>query len=219
MRSTSAASFSPTTTSNDNGTDGTLKFVHSLGSHLQLNALAGGTTRRATVNTTAMQTGGLTVPGIYNVSNAAIPPTLGQNLQRRRTDSFYGSAAFTLNNWWTVEGTARNDWSSTLPKENNSYFYPSVNTSIVLTDAFSGLKGNVISFLKLRGSTAQVGSDADPYLLRTTYTGLSTKFNGLAQFTLSDALANGGLKPEITHSNEFGAELSMFDSRLTFDGS
>jgi len=205
--------------SSDNGTDGVLKLSRSLGSHLSVNALAGGTTRRATNTTTSMQTGGLTVPGIYNVSNAAIPPTLGQLLQRRRTDSFYGSAAFTLNNWWTVEGTARNDWSSTLPKENNSYFYPSVNTSIVVTDMIPSLKNNVLSFLKLRGSTAQVGSDADPYLLRTTYTGLSTKYNGLAQFTLSDALANGGLKPEITHSNEFGAELSLFDSRLTFDGS
>ena len=204
---------------NENGTNATLKLDRSLGSHLQLNALAGGTTRRGTFNSTSLQTGGLTVPGIYNVSNAAIPPTLGQQLQRRRTDSFYGSAAVTLNNWWTVEGTARNDWSSTLPKENNSYFYPSLNTSIVVTDAIPGLKSGIISFAKLRGSTAQVGSDADPYLLRTTYTGLSTKYNGLAQFTLSDALANGGLKPEITHSNEFGAELSLFDSRVTFDGS
>ena len=204
---------------NENGTDATLKLNRSLGSHLQVNALAGGTTRRATFNTTSMQTGGLTVPGIFNVSNAAIPPTLGEALQRRRTDSFYGSAAFTFNNWWTLEGTARNDWSSTLPKENNSYFYPSVNTSIVVTDAIPGLKSRILTFVKLRGSTAQVGSDADPYLLRTTYTGLSTKFNGLAQFTLSDALANGGLKPEITHSNEFGAELALFDSRVTFDGS
>ncbi len=205
--------------SNDNGTDATLRLTHSLGSHINVNALAGGTTRRATFNTTSMSTGGLTVPGIYNVSNAAIPPTLGENLQRRRTDSFYGSAAFTLNNWWTLEGTARNDWSSTLPKENNSYFYPSVNTSIVLSDMIPALKNDIVSFVKVRASTAQVGSDADPYLLRTTYTGLSTKFNGLAQFTLSDALANGGLKPEITHSNEFGLELSLFDNRMTFDGS
>ncbi|MFN2603688.1 MAG: SusC/RagA family TonB-linked outer membrane protein [Gemmatimonadaceae bacterium] len=205
--------------SNDNGVDGTLKLNRSLGSHLQVNGLVGGTTRRVTFNTGSVQTGGLTVPDIYNVSNAAIPPTLGQALSRRRTDSFYGSAAFTLNNWWTVEGTARNDWSSTLPKENNSYFYPSVNTSIVLSDMIPSLKGNILNYLKVRGSVAQVGADADPYLLRTTYSGLSTKFNGLAQFTLGDALANGALKPEITHSDEFGLELGLFDSRVTFDGS
>ena len=204
---------------NDNGTDASLKINRELFSSLRLNALVGGTTRRVTFNTTTTQTGGLTVPDIYNVSNAAIPPTLAQLLQRRRTDSFYGSAAFTLNNWWTVEGTARNDWSSTLPKENNSYFYPSVNTSIVLTDAIGSLRGKYITFAKVRGSIAQVGADADPYLLRTTYAGLSNKFNGLAQFTLGDGLANGALKPEITHSAEFGLELGLLNSRVTFDGS
>jgi TonB-linked SusC/RagA family outer membrane protein len=204
---------------NESATDASLKLNRELGSHLKLNALMGGATRRPTFNTTTTQTGGLTVPDIYNVSNAAIPPTLAQQLQRRRTDSFYGSAAFTINNWWTVEGTARNDWSSTLPKENNSYFYPSVNTSLVLTDAVPSLRGSILTFAKVRGSVAQVGADADPYLLRTTYTGLSTKFNGLPQFTLGDVLANGELKPEITHSTEFGLELGMLDSRITFDGS
>ena len=204
---------------NENGTDATLRLSRGLGSHIQVNAVGGGTTRRTTYNFTSQQTGGLTVPGIYNVSNAAIPPTLGQQIQRRQVNSLYGSAAVTLNNWWTVEGTARNDWSSTLPKENNSYFYPSVNTSIVLSDALPGIKGRFLSYLKLRASTARVGSDADPYQLVTTYGGLSTKFNGLAQFTLNDALANGTLKPEITNSNEIGAEISFLDGRITFDGS
>jgi TonB-linked SusC/RagA family outer membrane protein len=204
---------------NDNGTDASLKFNRDIGSSLKFNALVGGTTRRVNFNTNTTQTGGLTVPDIYNVSNAAIPPTLAQAIQRRRTDSFYGDATVTMFNWWTVEGTARNDWSSTLPKENNSYFYPSVNTSIVLSDAISSLRGKYITFAKVRGAVAQVGADADPYLLRTTYTGLSTKFNGLAQFTLGDALANGALKPEITHSTEFGLELGLLNSRVTFDGS
>jgi TonB-linked SusC/RagA family outer membrane protein len=204
---------------NENTTDATLKLNRNLGSRLQVNAIGGAATRRSTYNFNSAQTGGLTVPGIYNVSNAAITPTLGQTLQRRQVNSAYGSADFTLNGWWTVGGTARNDWSSTLPKGNNSYFYPSVNTAFVLTDAVPALKNRWLSYAKLRASTAQVGADADPYLLRTTYTGLSTKYNGLAQFTLGDALANGALKPEITHSNELGAELSLLDGRITFDGS
>jgi TonB-linked SusC/RagA family outer membrane protein len=204
---------------NENGTDGTLRLVRGLGSHLQINALGGVGTRRSTYNFTSTTTGGLTVPGIYNVSNAAIAPTLGQSLQRRQVNSAYGSAAFTFNNWWTVEGTARNDWSSTLPKENNSYFYPSLNTAVVLSNLIPSLSHGVVSYVKLRASTAQVGADADPYQLITTYSGLSSKFNGLAQFTLGDALANGGLKPEITHSNEFGAEMTLFDGRINFDGS
>jgi TonB-linked SusC/RagA family outer membrane protein len=205
--------------SNENSTDLITTIGRSVGSHLQFNGTVGGTIRRETFNTSATQSNGLTVPGIYNVANAAITPTLAQTNQRRQVNSAFGSAAFTLNNWWTVEGTARNDWSSTLPKGGNSYFYPSVNTSVVLTDAVPSIKGRILSYAKLRASTAQVGNDADPYQLRTTYSGLSTKYNGLAQFTLGDALANGDLKPEITHSNEFGAELGLFDGRVTFDGS
>jgi TonB-linked SusC/RagA family outer membrane protein len=205
--------------SNENSTDLITTANRTLGSHLQFNGTAGGTIRRETFNTTSTQSNGITVPGIYNVSNAAITPVLGQTNTRRQVNSLFGAAAFTLNNWWTVEGTARNDWSSTLPKGGNSYFYPSVNTSMVLTDAVPAIKGRVLSYAKIRASTAQVGNDADPYQLRTTYSGLSTKFGSLPQFTLGDALANADLKPEITHSNEFGAELGLFDGRVTFDGS
>ena len=204
---------------NENTTSLQLTADRNLGSHFAVNALGGSAIRREQFNTTSTQTSGLTVPGIYNVANAAVTPTLGQTNQRRQVNSVYGSTAFTFNNWWTVEGTARNDWSSTLPTGKNSYFYPSVNTSVVLTDALPGIKNRVISYAKLRASTAKVGNDADPYQLRTTYTGLSTKYNGLPQFTLSDALANADLKPEITHSDEFGAEISLLDGRVTFDGS
>jgi TonB-linked SusC/RagA family outer membrane protein len=205
--------------SNENTTSADLRANRSLGSHFQLNAITGAATRRENSNFNSAQTGGLTVPGIYNVSNAAISPTLGQTARRRQVNSVYGAADVTLNGWWTIGGTARNDWSSTLPKGANSYFYPSVNTAFVLTDAIPRLKSRWISYAKIRASTARVGSDAAPYQLRTTYTGLSTKYAGLAQFTLSDALANAELKPEITNSNEFGAELSLFDGRVTFDGS
>jgi len=124
-----------------------------------------------------------------------------------------------LYNWWTVEGTARNDWSSTLPKGKNSYFYPSVNTSVVITDALPAIKGNILTYAKLRASTARVGNDADPYQLRTTYNGLSTKFAGSPQFTLQNFIANPDLKPETTKSNELGLELAFLDGRVTFDGS
>src|SRR5206468_12226722 len=81
------------------------------------------------------------------------------------------------------------------------------------------LKGTYLNYVKLRASTAKVGNDADPYQLRTTYTGLSGKFGGLPQFTLQNFIANPNLKPESTNSNEFGLELSFLDGRMTFDGS
>ena len=204
---------------NENNTQMLLTGSHSIGSRIQFNGTAGGNLRAEQATTNQTTTSGISVAGIYNVSNAAIAPTLTDALSRRQVNSVFGSAAFTYNNWWTVEGTARNDWSSTLPQGANSYFYPSVNTSLVLSDAIPSLRDHGISFLKLRASVAQVGNDANPYSLRTTYNGNSSKFNGLPQFSLSDVIANPILKPEITNSSEAGAELGLFDGRITLDGS
>ena len=205
--------------SNANGSDLLLTIARPLGSRFAVNSTLGGTVRRERFENNSTGTTGLSVAGIYNVSNAAVTPTLNQFLSRRQVNSVYGSAALTLYNWWTVEGTARNDWSSTLPKGKNSYFYPSVNTSVVITDALPAIKGNILTYAKLRASTARVGNDADPYQLRTTYNGLSTKFAGSPQFTLQNFIANPDLKPETTKSNELGLELAFLDGRVTFDGS
>jgi TonB-linked SusC/RagA family outer membrane protein len=205
--------------SNQNNSSILLNADRAVGGHLQFTGTFGGNNRKEVFNDTDVSTTGISVPGIYNVSNAAVTPQNTQFSSRREVNSVFGSAAITLNNWWTVEGTARNDWSSTLPAGSNSYFYPSLNTSIVVTDALPAIKNKAISYLKLRASTAKVGNDADPYKLRTTYSGLSTKFGSLPQFTLQDALANGDLKPEKTSAGEFGLEMSLFDGRATFDGS
>lgn len=205
--------------SNQNNSSLILNADKSLGSHFQFTANAGGNNRKETYNWANTSTSGISVPGIYNVSNAAVTPALTQFDSKREVNSVFGSADVTLNNWWTVGGTARNDWSSTLPAGSNSYFYPSLYTSLVLTDALPAIKNNVISYVKLRASTAKVGNDADPYKLRTTYSGLSTKFGSLPQFTLQDALANSQLKPENTSAGEFGLEMSLLDGRVTFDGS
>jgi TonB-linked SusC/RagA family outer membrane protein len=202
---------------NENNTDVLVTADRDLAYGIHFLGTVGGATRRTNFRSDTARTAGISVGGIYNVSNAAISPTLGQYIQRKATNSVYGSAAFTLNNWWTVEGTARNDWSSTLPVANNSYFYPSINTSIVLTDALPTLKSRTLSYAKLRGSIARVGNDADPYQLETTYSGVSSKFAGQAQFSLGNTLANADLKPEITQSGEVGLELGFFDGRASLD--
>jgi outer membrane receptor protein involved in Fe transport len=203
---------------NENNTELLFTANKQANSHLQFNATVGAARHYATFHRDNQQTPGITTPGIYNVSNAAIAPTLGQFDEAQQINSGYGSASFTLNNYWTVEATGRNDWSSTLPKGNNSYFYPSVNTSLVLTDLFPVLKNRFISYLKIRGSVAQVGASADPYQLATTYTGYSTQFGSLPLFSLGDALSNAHLKPEKTQSGEAGVELGLLNNRITFDG-
>jgi TonB-linked SusC/RagA family outer membrane protein len=204
--------------SNENNTDLLLTADRGLMANIHFLGTVGGAIRRTNFRSDTARTAGISMPGIYNVANAAVTPTLGQFIQRKATNSVYGSAAFTYNNYWTIEGTARNDWSSTLPAGQNSYFYPSINTSIVLTDALPALRVGPLSYAKLRGSIARVGNDADPYQLATTYTGVSAKYAGLPQFTLSNTIANATLKPEITQSGEVGLELGFLDGRATFDG-
>jgi TonB-linked SusC/RagA family outer membrane protein len=204
---------------NDNNTDLTFTGNRRLSSWLDLNAVAGGNLRREYFNTNSQQTPGLLVVGVYNPANAAIAPTIDQTLQRRQVEGIYGSAAFTVKNWWTVEGTARNDWSSTLPVGANSYFYPSVNTSVVVTDAIPGMQSRFLSSLKLRAASAKVGSDAPVYSLVPVFLGNANRFGSLPQFGLDSRLANPNLKPEITRSDEVGAELALFDSRVSLDAS
>jgi TonB-linked SusC/RagA family outer membrane protein len=204
---------------NDNNTDLTFTGNRRLSNWLELNAVAGGNLRREYYNTNSQRTTGLVVPRVYNPSNAAVAPTVEQTIERRQVQGIYGSAAFTINNWWTVEGTARNDWSSTLPVGANSYFYPSVNTSVVLTDAIPGLQNNVLSSLKLRAAVARVGSDAPVYSLVPVFLGESQRFAGQPQYRLDTRLANADLKPEITRSDEVGAEMALFGNRVILDAS
>lgn len=165
------------------------------------------------------QTEGILVEGIYNLANAGIAPTFTNQEFHSAVNSAFGSAVVTVNDLWTVEVTGRNDWSSTLPKENASYFYPSVSSSLVVSDLFPALTNNRwLTYLKLRGGAAQVGSDAAPYQLQTLYFGSSNKFGGAAMYTLDNTSANANLKPERTTGSEVGAELSLFDDRITLDG-
>lgn len=203
----------------DYTTEGLLNATRSLTSKLQLNALAAVGEHQANYHRNQQSTQGISVPNIYNVSNAAIAPSLSQFDEKDQTNAVFGSASLTWDNWWTVEGTARNDWSSTLPRGKNSYFYPSVNTSLILTDAIPSLKSHVINYLKLRGSIAKVGNTAPAYSLLTTFIGQSTKFGGEPLYTLNDSLANADLKPEITRANEVGFELGLFGDRASIDAS
>lgn len=215
-----AGAFSSSSQNNtESNVDLLLNAERGLTQRLQFTGLLGGTLRRNTFGTTDVSTPGISVPGIYNVSNAAVTPTLRQFASDRRVNSVFESAAVTWDNWWTVEGTGRTDWSSTLPAGANSYFYPGINTSLVLTNALPQLKSKVLSYAKLRGAFARVGSDATPYQLLTVFQGAATKFGSLPQFSLSNNLANASLKPEQTTSAEVGAELAFFDSRITLDAS
>jgi len=203
--------------SNDNSTSLLVNATRDLNPKFSVNATVGGSTRRELYNSKSISTTGISVAGIYNVGNAAVTPTLGQFDSRRQVQSVFGAADLTLLNWLTVGGTARNDWSSTLPTGKNSYFYPSGSVAAVLTDAIPALKNSFLSYAKIRASAARVGNDAPPYQLRATYPSLGTKFGSRPQFSLQNSIANPDLKAENTDAKELGLELSMLDGRATFD--
>ena len=109
------------------------------------------------------------------MSNAGITPTISNSTSRRIVDGVFGSASVTFNRYLTVEASLRQDVSSTLPKGQNSYNYPSINGSLILSDLIPAIKRGPLSYVKLRAANARVGADASPYSLATTFQGQSSE--------------------------------------------
>lgn len=161
--------------------------------------------------------GELVVDGIYNLSNAnPSQNTAESDIEESEVQSLYGSFQMGYLNALFLDLTARNDWSSTLPNGNNSYFYPSASVSAVFTDLWD-INTSVLSFGKLRASWAQVGNDADPYQLSQTFVASGSWDGSVTEYSENTEIANATLKPEITTGIEVGADLRFFKSRLGLD--
>ncbi len=157
----------------------------------------------------------LIVPDLYTVSNAAVNPTTTLSETHQELQSVFGTVNLSYKNWLFLDLTGRNDWSSTLPLDNNSYFYPSASLSFILTDAL-GIKSNFLSFLKLRGSYAEVGGSAGAYALQGVYTA-GNPFNGSPSLNYNGtdgSIPPLGLKPQRKRSKEIGMEGRFFQNRL-----
>ncbi|HEA23490.1 MAG TPA: SusC/RagA family TonB-linked outer membrane protein [Pricia antarctica] len=153
-------------------------------------------------------------PGIYSFNNTRRPLEVSVNNSEKRISSLYGYARFAYDELIYLDLTGRNDWSSTLPTDNNSYFYPSATMSAIVSDMFQ--KPDWLSFAKLRAAYAEVGNDTDPYRLASFFTN-EAPFGDNPVLTESRLIPNADLKPEITSSYEFGVDLRLFQSRLNLD--
>jgi TonB-linked SusC/RagA family outer membrane protein len=156
----------------------------------------------------------LIVPGLYNFSNAAVLLNPYEQKQEKIIYSAYAFGEVSYQNWLYLNLTARNDVSSTLPKGKNSFLYPSASLSAVLSDKIE--MPEVISFLKVRGSLAQVGRDASPYSINNTYIS-NTPFNGTPLTSGNTTLANGNLKPSTTTMQEIGMDIRFLKNRIGLD--
>lgn len=169
----------------------------------------------------------LAIPGFFDLSNSSNKPVSTPAERHRRLLGIYASATFGYKNFTYLTLNARNDWSSTLPKSERSYFYPSANLAVVLSDALD-LSSSKISLLKIRASYGRTGNDTDPYrvadVLKATdvnlgFGDLIFPLAGVQGFSISNTLNNSELKPEISTEAEFGGEIRFFNNRLGLDAS
>ncbi|MBR5782537.1 MAG: SusC/RagA family TonB-linked outer membrane protein [Bacteroidales bacterium] len=149
----------------------------------------------------------------YNyISGGANPLTTsmlpGESRYEKQVNSLYGFLNVSYRNYLFLDLTGRNDWSSTLPMDNNSYFYPSATLSFILTEAFK-INWGPISFLKVRGSAAMTASDDSPYQLDFTYN--TGSFGGQLTSTLPTQVPPLQLKPQRQRSYEVGVDFGLWD--------
>jgi TonB-linked SusC/RagA family outer membrane protein len=203
---------------NETNYDLLLNFDKKVSDNFGIKALLGGNIRKQRDQSIFGTTnGGLFVPGVYSLNNSLNAPNAPTETDRRReVDGIFAGATFTWRNMLTLDGTIRRDVSSTLPKGNNTYYYPSVSLGF----AFSELLKDVswLSYGKIRANYAQVGNDAPIYAVKDVYTVLPP-LGSIGQTTVNGTKNNANLKPERTRSSEVGLEMSFFKSRLGFDAS
>lgn len=156
------------------------------------------------------------IPTRATVANCIIQRPRYGPLNEHIVNSVYGQFSFAYNDMVYVDVTGRNDWSSTLPEQNRSYFYPSVSASVLLNEIFDPA-GEMFDLLKVRGSWANVGNDTGPYQIYTYYNVASDGYLGLTQLSRPSVKFNENLKPENINSIEFGIEGRMFLDRIFFD--
>jgi TonB-linked SusC/RagA family outer membrane protein len=163
-----------------------------------------------------LQANELTVPDLYTISNARGGATTDMFMDEQVMNSVFGSVNISYKNFIYLSGTARNDWSSTLPMDNNSYFYPSVQASFLFNEAFE-LDPSFISFGQFRANWAQVGKATTPYQLFSTYSASTNPFNGISLYFVDRTLPPADLKNETTTSAELGLNMKFFNNRFGFD--
>lgn len=178
---------------------------------VSVNASVGGNALNYKYRRTDSYVDALVVPNVYKLANGVNNPLIKTLDRYKQVNSLYGLVSLDFKDMVYLDITGRNDWSSTLPSQNNSFFYPSVNSSFILSEIFK--LPETISFAKYRMSYAQVGNDTDPYKTSKYYSQSEFASSAIAPLTLY----NGNFKPEITTSYEAGLDIRLFNSRVGLD--
>ena len=172
----------------------------------------------------------LTIPMWYNLSNSAEIPSTSQSEWKRRFLAVFGSAEFAWRNMVYLTLQGRNDWSSTLPKNNRSYFYPGVSLSFLFSELLKPEQRNIITFGKFRVAWGRTGNDAGVYMTNSVYAqaaaatsgfgnGSSFPFTkvGVNAYSMGNVLGSQNLSPEMTTEFELGLNMAFLQNRFSFD--
>lgn len=195
-------------------------FNRTFAEDFRLNVIVGTYVRQDDARDTRVGATSLVVPELFNLDNRVGQLTGGSPMRRTRLFSYYGSASLSYKGWANVEVTGRNDEISTLAIGNNSYFYPGVSGSLVLTDAISVLQNNnLLSYLKLRaGWNKTANADIAPYQLAATFSQSSGfPYGTLPGFTANNTTYDPNLKPESIESREVGVETGFLRGRINLE--
>lgn len=203
-------------------TDFIAQYVKELSKNFTIRASAGGANRWRSFRYQYQSTDGLVVPEFFNLSNSA-NPLRGQNShQEQKVNSVYGTLDLEFFGGIFLGVTGRNDWVSTLPVKNNSFFYPSVSLAGVISD-FTDLSSAKVSFLKLRASWSRV-SDGQIRALSPTYPyqhiqaySPGVNWNNSPSLSYPGILLNPDIKPETSDTYEVGADIRFLEGRLGLD--
>jgi outer membrane receptor protein involved in Fe transport len=210
----------------DFNSDLMLVFNHQFNNDWRLGFRLGNNLYNYRVKYVSTQGNGLELPDFYNLSNS--PDIIGyNNTYHYRSASLYGDMEIAFRNMVYLTFTGRNDWSTSLPADNNSFFYPSANLSWIFTELNSLGKSRALPFGKLRMSYAVTAMDPGLYNTSSYYVravindtwayGLRFPLFGYTGFLLSNFMGNEKLKPEKTTTWEIGTDLRFLDNRITLD--
>ncbi len=188
-----------------NKTFGEFNFDANLGANIRRNTFE---------NVNESTNGGLSIPDFYNIAASKDRPNTSNYSSEKEVRSIYGTVSLGYKGFIYVDGSLRNDWSSSLPVANNSYLYPSLSGSFVFSEFLKGQ--NILSFGKLKAGWAKVGSDTGPYQIFNTYS-VGNPYGSLPTQSLPSRLPNANLKPTLSTSYDLGAEVKFLDNRIGLD--
>lgn len=184
---------------------------------VSLTGFVGGNIRTEKYNSLIQQTvGGLSTPNFFNIDASINRPDVSNFTQNKQVNSVFGTATLGYQDMIYVDASLRNDWSSTLPADDNSNLYYGFSTSLVFTELDVFDDQSILSFGKIRASVAQVGKDLNPYSVFQTYNS-GTPYGSQPTQTIPNSLANSEIRPSVSSDYEFGLDLRFLDGRVRTD--